>query len=389
MISSPANMIHMQRRVGKIVQIVPSNLPGHCGLGDYAFHLACELRDTWNIETSFAVMSEEFPEFKAYPDFAVYPAPVDDADGIRDAVLRASAFDSGDPSPVLLHASGYSYDRSGAPEALVEGLTRAKAVAPGLVLATIFHELNKSIPVYRRSYWTIGARQRRVVAATMALTDIAMTNCVAHRDVLQRWNKPGREIEVLPVFSNLGECEEFLPFDSRQPKLMVLGQPRSRGNAYGRFEAGLARAVKMLSVEEVIDVGFPVENCPKKIAGCPVTGLGWQPTEEIRRLLSQSRFGFVAYEAEGQAKSGIMAAVCAHGAVPVLAGKKSAIADGLILDLNCWSSETGGPLSLGQAERIGHGAYGWYRGHNLKKHGELVAGALGWAVASQALVNRP
>ena len=382
-------MIRMQRRAGKIVQIVPSNLPGHCGLGDYAFRVACELRDTWNIESSFAVMSEEFPEFKAYPDFAVYPAPIGDADGIRDAVLRASATQSGDLSPVLLHASGYSYDRGGAPEALVEGLARAKSAAPGLVLATMFHELNESIPVYRRSYWTSGARQRRALAATMALTDIGMTNCMAHRELLQRWNKSGREIAVLPVFSNLGESEEFRPFDSRQARIMVLGQPRSRGNSYGRFEAGLARAVKMLGVEEVIDVGIPVENCPKEIAGCPVTELGWQPTEEISRLLSESRFGFVAYEAEGQAKSGIMAAVCAHGAVPVLAGKRSATADGQILDLNCWSSETGGQLSLGQAERIGHGAHGWYRGHSLKKYGELVAGALGCAVAPQALVNRP
>ncbi len=382
-------MIRMQRRSGKIVQIVPSNLPGHCGLGDYAFHLACELRDTWNIETSLAVMSEEYPEFKAYREFAVYGAPVDEADGIRDALQRASAADGGDPWTVLLHASGYSYDRSGAPEALVEGLAKAKAAVPGLVLATMFHELYEPIPVYRRSYWTIGARQRRVVAATMALTDIGLTNCTAHRDVLQRWNKSGREIAVLPVFSNLGESEEFPTFEPRQPRMMVLGQPRSRGNAYGRFKAGLARAVKMLGVKEVCDVGLPVENCPKEIAGCPVAELGWRPTEEIGRLLSQSRFGFVAYEPEGQAKSGIMAAVCAHGAVPVLAGKRSAIVDGLILDLNCWSSETGGPLSLGQAEGIAMGAHAWYRGHTLKKHGELVAGALGSAVEPKALANRP
>jgi hypothetical protein len=382
-------MIRMQRRSGKIVQIVPSNLPGHCGLGDYAYRLACELRDTWNIATSLAVMSEEFPAFKAYREFAVYAAPVDDAEGIRDALQRASAADGGDRCAVLLHASGYSYDRSGAPEALVEGLAKAKAAVPGLLLATMFHELYEPIPVYRRSYWTIGARQRRVVAATMALTDIGLTNCMSHREVLQRWNKSGAEISVLPVFSNLGESEEFPAFEPREPRMMVLGQPRSRGNAYGRFKAGLARAVKMLGVKEVCDVGLRVENCPSEIAGCPVAELGWRPTEEISRLLSQSRFGFIAYEAEGQAKSGIMAAVCAHGAAPVLAGKGSATADGLILDMNCWSSETGGPLSLDQAERIGQGAHGWYRGHSLKKHGELVAGALGSGVDLQGLAKRP
>jgi hypothetical protein len=382
-------MIRMRRRYGKIVQIVPSNLPGHCGLGDYAFHLACELRDTWNIETSLAVMSEEFPEFKAYREFAVYPAPVDDADGIRDALLRASATEGGDPCPVLLHASGYSYDRSGAPQALAEGLARAKAAAPSLVLATMFHELYAPIPVYRRSYWTTGARQRRVVAATMALTDIGFSNCVAHRQVLQRWNKSGREISVLPVFSNLGESEVFLPFKARQPRIMVLGQPRSRGNAYGRFEAGLARAVRTLGVEQVCDVGSPVDNCPKEIAGCPVIELGWRATEEISRLLSQSRFGFVAYEPDGQAKSGIMAAVCAHGAVPVLAGKRSAIADGLILDVNCWSSETGGRLSIGQAEKIGLGALAWYREHSLKKHGEWMAAALGSPLEFPVTLQRP
>jgi hypothetical protein len=366
-------MIRMQRRTGKLVQIVPSNLPGHCGLGDYAFHLACELRDAWDIETSLLVISEEYPEFKAYREFAVYAAPADDAEGIKDALLRAS---SGDPCAVLLHASGYSYDRVGAPEALIEGLARAKAASPMLVLATMFHELYESIPIYRRSYWTIGARQRRVVAATMGLTDIAFTNCAAHRDVVERWNRSGREITVLPVFSNFGESGEFLAFGPRQPRMLVLGQPRSRGNAYGRFAVGLARAVKMLGVEQVCDVGSPVENCPKEIGGCPVTELGWQPTEEIGGLLSQSRFGFVAYTAEGQAKSGIMAAICAHGALPVLAGKTSANADGLILGMNCWSSEAGGQLSLGEAERIGMGAHAWYRGHTLKKHGEWVASAL-------------
>jgi hypothetical protein len=382
-------MIRMQRGTGKIVQIVPSNLPGHCGLGDYAFHLASELRDAWNIETSLLVISEEYPEFKAYREFAAIPAPVDDAEAIKDALLRAADSESGDPCTVLLHASGYSYDRVGAPEALVEGLARAMAAAPRLVLATMFHELYESIPPYRRSYWTIGARQRRVVAATMGLTDIAFTNCAAHHDVVERWNKSGREISVLPVFSNLGESAEFLPFEARQPKMMVLGQPRSRGNAYGRFAAGLARAVKMLGVEQVCDVGSPVENCPQQIAGCPVTELGWQPPEEIAQLLSQSRFGFVAYTPDGQAKSGIMAAICAHGAVPVLAGKTSAKADGLILGTNCWSSEAGGALSLGQAEKIGIGAHAWYRRHTLKKHGEWVASALGSAVDIAAPTNAP
>jgi hypothetical protein len=382
-------MFRMQRWSGKVVQIVPSNLPGHCGLGDYAYHLACELRDTWNIETNLVVLSEEFPEFEAYRAFAVYPAPVHDADGIRDALLRASVKDGGDPCPVLLHASGYSYDRSGAPEALAEGLARAKAVAPSLMLATMFHELHESIPVYRRSYWTIGARQRRVLAATMALTGVGLTNCIAHREVLRRWNRSGREIAVCPVFSNLGESELFLPFEPRHPRMMVLGQPRSRSNAYGRFAAGLARAVKMLGVEQVYDVGSPVENRPKEIAGCPVTELGWQPAGEIGRLLSQSRFGFVAYEPEGQAKSGIMAAICAHGVVPVLAGKRSAIADGLICDVNCWSSQSGGPLSLGQAERVGLGAHAWYRGHTLKKHGEWMAGALGSTMRVPAPLGGP
>jgi hypothetical protein len=223
----------------------------------------------------------------------------------------------------------------------------------------------------------------------MGLTDIAFTNCAGHRDVVERWNKSGREITVLPVFSNLGACEEFLPFERRQATMLVLGQPRSRANAYGRFEAGLARAVKMLGVEQVYDVGSPVESCPKEIGGCPVSELGWRPTEEISRLLSQSRFGFVAYTAEGQAKSGIMAAVCAHGAVPVLAGKKSAVADGLILGMNCWSSEAGGALSPGEAQRIGMGAHAWYEGHTLKKHGEWVAGALKSAVGVPALANEP
>jgi len=382
-------MIRMQRRAGKIVHIVPSNLPGHCGVGDYAFHLACELRDAWNIEASLLVISEEYPEFKAFREFAAYPARGDDAEGIKDAILCASGAESGEPCKVLLHASGYSYDRGGAPEALTEGLARAKAAAPGLVLATMFHELYESIPVYRRSYWTTGARQRRVVAATMGMIDIGFTNCAAHRDAVRRWNKSGREITALPVFSNLGESEEFLPFEARQPRMMVLGQPRSRRNAYGRFEAGLARAVKMLGVEQVYDVGSPVEGCAKKIAGCPVTELGWQPPEEIGRLLSQSRFGFVAYTQEGQAKSGIMAAICAHGAVPVLAGKRSANSDGLILGMNCWSSEAGGPLPLDQAERIGLGAHAWYGGHTRKKHGEWVASALGFTEPIPAPLNGP
>lgn len=304
----------------RIVQVVPHLPPPFEGVGTYAAVLA-EALAKLGIETRFLV-----------PDRT--------AEGLRREI--------GDAETVLLHYAGYGYHRRGCPAWLVEGLARWRSPS-GNRLVTVFHEVWATGPPWRSSFWLLPL-QRRIAAALARRSGALATTLPVYADLLRPWAK---EVAVLPVFSTVGEPAAVPGFGERARRVVVFGGAGVRGRTWGPFLPDLARTVRELGAEEILDVGPPVD-VPDTVEGVPVRALGVLPPAEVSGLLLGSAAGFLAYPPKFLPKSTIFAAYCAHGVLPVCAWQ-----DGR----HYWTGE-GDPQATAAAARE------WYGGHALALQAE-------------------
>ncbi len=299
-----------------IVQVVPHTPPPFEGVGTYAAALA-EALAKLGIETRFLV-----------PERTV------------QGLLRGI----GDAERVLLHYAGYGYQRRGCPAWLAAGLERWKGR-----LVTVFHEVWASGPPWRSSFWLLPL-QRRIAASLARRSTALATTLPVYAGLLRPW---ASNVAVMPVFSTVGEPASVPGLGERARRIVVFGGAGVRGRTWGPFLPDLARTIRELSAEEIVDVGPPMD-IPRTVEGVPVRGLGVLPPSEVSGLLLESAAGFLAYPPDFLPKSTIFAAYCAHGVLPVCAWH-----DGR----HYWKGE-GDPQAIASAAR------GWYADHALARQAE-------------------
>jgi hypothetical protein len=96
----------------------------------------------------------------------------------------------------------------------------------------------------------------------------------------------------------------------------------------------------------------------------------------VSARLADAIAGFLAYPPSFLAKSGIFAAYCAHGVLPVCAWQRSLRQDASpAAGRHYWDGEDAGP---GDPQAIASAARDWYLGHSLERQGavfrDLLAG---------------
>lgn len=309
-----------------IVQVVPHLPPPFEGVGTYAAALAGALTKL-GIETRFLV-------------------PERTAQGLLNGI--------GDAETVLLHYAGYGYQRRGCPGWLAEGLDRWKGR-----LVTVFHEVWASGPPWRSSFWLLPV-QRRIAASLVRRSTALATTLPIYADLLRPW---ARDVAVMPVFSTVGEPAAVPGYGERARRIVVFGGAGVRGRTWGPFLPDLARTVRELGAEEILDVGPPVD-LPDEVGGVPVRGLGVLPPAEVSDLLLGSAAGFLSYPPDFLPKSTIFAAYCAHGLLPVCAWHPPPT-----VGRHHWIGE-GDPQTIASAARE------WYGDHALARQAERFRGLL-------------
>jgi hypothetical protein len=95
----------------------------------------------------------------------------------------------------------------------------------------------------------------------------------------------------------------------------VFGSAGWRTAAYRQYRRSLESACSDLRVEQILDIGPPLGFLPE--LPVPVRTCGRLEAAEVAGLLRQCRFGFSSYPTAWLGKSGIFAAYCAHGCIPV------------------------------------------------------------------------
>jgi hypothetical protein len=340
-----------------LIQVVPQLRPAACGVSDHAISLAQELEARFGIDTAFVVLNSTEPCDSPFPREYCKPARLAEV---------CNSLSKGQAGAILVHYSGYGYSPDGAPFPLVEALQNTRKSGQ-FRIGAYFHELYATGMPWRSAFWHTN-RQKQVARGIAQECDLIASNLSSHSDWLEREViKPGRApVQRLPVFSNVGESVEIARTSARRPVIVVFGLPHTRRQSY-RCMSQLGDMLKGLGVEEILDAGAEC-GAPSDLSGIPVRCTGILAAADLGGLLAQSIFGFVPYSRFSLAKSGILAALCAHGTIPIVAKSFSEEVDGLKDGVHLISARTAKPALAAGLDLCSAAAWNWYSGHRLKVH---------------------
>jgi len=342
----------------KILQIVPGFPPTVDGLGDYAYQLGRQLRADGAAKSCYLVADLQAARSTPFDDFSVATLSVRSGEALTAAMEDAAC------EIVILHYVGYGYAQRGCPGWLLNGVNQWKQRHRESKLFTVFHELYASGPLWSSAFW-LSTMQKQLCKSLYFLSDYSMTSTHCFSTQLNQW-KHNKELITLPVFSNIGEIEAPALLCDRTRKLIVFGSRASRTHAYLQNRHSINCVCRTLDIDEIWDIGPKVELEIKKIANVKVTAFGKLPAGEVSQRLQQAVAGFYDYTPGYWAKSGIFAAYCAHGVLPVSAQNARPDKEGFAADEICWSATAENQnLTGGAAQEIATAAHEWYSAHSL------------------------
>jgi hypothetical protein len=297
--------------VTAVVHLTPELQPMIGGIADYAAILGtaltkCDIRQQYLV-ASHTALAHERRIRASFPQALVLDLTTssDLLRGLQDL----------DADTVLLHYSGYGYSPRGAPFWLVEWLGRWKKLRAHHRLIVMFHETWASGLPWQSSFW-LSPLQYWCVARIARLADAVVTNTSYYRARLGRFLRPGTPVEVQPIFSNIGEPDAVPAFNEREPVCVLFGRGVTRRRTTERFKRYL-NELQTLGIECLIEIGAEPEITARLKWPFPVKSLGLRKTSEISAIMSRVKYGLFDCPVRVAGKSGVLAALAAHGIVPI------------------------------------------------------------------------
>lgn len=357
----------------QLISIVPRLYPTIDGVGDYALNLARQLRKDFGIETHFVVGDQKWDGPTTIEKFRI--SRIDARSPQTLVSLLQNLYLN--PDIILLHYVGHGYARRGCPVWLVEGLEQWKDRNNHASLAVMFHELYASGGAIWKSNFWLSPLQKKLASRIACLSDRCLTNTQNSSQKLYKLSfGKHKNVSVVPVFSNIGEPEKTPPLSERQRRLLIFGQKGNRHRVYLKSRESLSLACKILKIEEIWDIGQPIDLDLVKIGKVPIIKLGQLPDSEISEIMLGSIGGFFNYyELDRLAKSGIFAAYCAHGLLPISSCFYSYALDGIKFGENYWIPSSQHIMTdlISDLQPIANNAYHWYHKHSLTLQAKIFA----------------
>jgi hypothetical protein len=341
-----------------VISIIPRLPPRVDGVGDYALAIARSMNSRHNVRTTFIVMD---PGWDGPGEIEGFSVKKIDSRAVK-SLIKLVGHNLTAESAVILHYVGYGYARRGCPLWLIRGLSSLKKER-SFRLVTMFHELFAMGPVWTSQFW-LSPLQRYLVKKLASISDQKLTS-------LNRYQRMIGAKFSQPVISNIGEPDVVPPLSVRNKQLVIFGSPGPRERVYKFSQANLEKICRVFNITTIVDVGAPVSIELPVISGVSIVKTGVLSKEEISDLLRSSMIGFFNYPSTYLSKSGIFAAYCAHGVLPVghyypEQTSEEAIEGETFLFAEHVSSD----FSMGEAEKIAGRAFSWYQGHRSEIHAE-------------------
>jgi hypothetical protein len=348
----------------EIVQVVPCFPPVVSGVGDYALLLAEELLHRHNLHTRFIVGDLDWSRASEMNGFSVTRASAREPESLARLLNEQACAGR----PVLLHYVGYGYEKRGAPFWLVKGVEQWRRAQSGR-LVTMFHELYAFGPPWRSSFWT-SPLQRRLTKRLARMSDHCVTNIRRFARYLEpRLVPQSRRVNVLPVFSNVGEF--YQRERRRHNEMVIFGGAGWRESAYVNSKDALIKICRALNINQIHDIGPRLSarfELPVRIEWH-----GPMPASEVGEVMRNARFGFFTYPTPYLGKSGIFAAYASHGLIPItLDENDEANEDQLQID-NHFLTCSGLARNTDGISAVGEHVHAWYTKHRLAVQAEKYA----------------
>lgn len=350
----------------QILQIIPTPPNSSDGIGDYALLLAAQLLKDAQIHTQFLVFRNDIEATSAIDGFSVTTLLSHQSQSLCSLIPR-------DIQAIIVHFSGYPYFNTTlkgilgfeTPFWFVDAL-RAIQQARKIKLIVMFHELPK---LYWKQVYFFGALNpiHSIVARHLArIADTVLTTSSNYQNVLSQWVK--KPIIRLSIFSNMGEPLPIPPLAERKRRLVVFGGT-ARQRVYQNAAQPLVETCHALGIEEILDIGPSLNlQSPYQFDGISWVEMGFQSKETISQLLLTSIAGCLDYTPfpGDLSKSGVFAAYCAHGLVPISTRYNPSEAEGLYPDQHYLVLDKGLiNLNLEELQIVASTAYKWYQNHSL------------------------
>jgi hypothetical protein len=359
-----------------MIQVVPRRAAEPNGVADYALALAHTLRAYGGANSVFLSGTPTADAMPVEGDWKIVCVPKREAQILADTVQLLSA--ETNARAVVLHFSGYGYQKRGVPVWLVHGLQIWSRHAGRVPLLTIFHELYATDGrPWQSSFW-LSPLQKHIARSILNLSSAAITPTDLYRKLLSEWRDgDATEITLMPVFSNVGEPGCGPAPCARTAAAVVFGLAGVEDYVFGIYRSQIERIISALGIEKIFDVGPRLSAMPRTLAGAPVIPKGVLPQGAVSELLQRARFGFVAYPLDFIGKSTVFAAYAAHGVVPIVFSDKQGTFGGLQPArhfLDGLRVGTGG--SAEDLASIQRELFSWYTSHSLKVQAEFLANSI-------------
>jgi len=361
-----------------LIQVVARRTAEPDGVTNYALVLADALRAYRGANSVFLSGTPSVDAMPVEDGWKTVCVPKRKAQMLADTVHFLSA--ETNARAVVLHFSGYGYQKRGVPLWLVKGLQIWTRRARRVPLLTIFHELYATGRPWQSAFW-VSPLQKQIARSILNLSSAAITPTDLYGKRLSEWRDgDAPKITPMPVFSNVGEPGCGSAPSARIAAAVVFGLAGVKDRLFGIYRSEIERIVSALGIEKIFDVGPRFSSMPRTLAGAPVISKGVLQQDAVSDLLQRARFGLVAYPLDFIGKSGVFAAYAAHGVVPIVLSDKQGAFDGLQPARHFLDG-----LRLGNGAEdlasIQRKLFTWYTSHSVKVQADFLANAISPAPA--------
>jgi len=344
----------------EIIQIVPKFLPATCGIGDQSRILGDRLQNSLDCRSCYLVAGHENQQHTySREDVAILKRHE------STSLLRLIENCAPKAEAVILHWSGYGYERHGCPWWLGAAIAKFAARRDRPLLLTMFHESFANGPVFSPLFfWS--KIQRFIVKRIASSSDGVRTNCSAILQWLAAHSGHASEdIPCLPVFSNLGESRQLVKLADRRRAIFV---PHTSAANSRNFWIQVAQAARLTKCSEVITTN-PATDLTIATIGPDIANrhIGWLSAAEYSQNLERCRFAILDYNPDCLGKSSILAAMAAHGTVPIILDGGTRESDGMAEGRNYLSPRSiAHGVSESACQPVSNSIHEWYQSHNVE-----------------------
>lgn len=364
-----------------LIHLVPKPPSVICGVGDYSTLVGRKIEHLYpNVQCGYVACGRASAA-NSSQEAGRRDATGCNATGLWRAVgeLIEELNGDADSLTIVIHYSGWSYDRNGAPAWLAAALERRPPGFFGAKLITMFHEFYAAGWPWRRAFWSY-LRQRNVVIRLARLSDELMTS----RQQSARWldRVTGRAtgaVASLPIPSTIGEPHEVVPWEDRSARAVLFGGARfKRPFLRGRGAQSTAELCQKLEIRTLVNIGAPadVDRTIFQRNGVEMIDMGYLPAHDVSAELSAARLALADYFSAYYAKSSVLAAMAAHG-TPIIFPRRGRASDGLRFGKHLWDLRSARAAMPDEARvrlsSLAQAAHAWYEGHNLERHANLLS----------------